>query len=253
MRCLIIDDESASRSRLKRLLATQTDVEVVGEAEDGMAGLEMIVSLVPDLIFLDIEMPIVNGIQMLKSIPTGTALPIVIFITGYDAHALAAFEADALAYLLKPVEEERLASTLERARRLTREPRKLLEEQRRFTEVVNQRRGRINQIVGKKRDRFFLLRPADVIYFSAEDGLVKAYTVKEQFAVDLTLNDLEESLSHLRFFRAHRSALVNLNQIVEIQPSFRSSYVLLLANFANTEVQVSERQAKRLRDRIPGL
>jgi two-component system, LytTR family, response regulator len=230
MRFLIIDDESASRSRLKRLLAPQADVEIVGEAEDGMAGLELIVSLVPDLIFLDIEMPIVNGIQMLKSIPEGTALPIVIFITGYDTHALAAFEADALAYLLKPVEEERMVSTLERARRLTKDPTQFLAEQRRFTEVVNRRRGRIDQLVGKRRDRFVLLRPADIIYcpadiiyFSAEDGLVQAYTAKEQFAVDLTLNDLEESLSHLRFFRAHRSALVNLNQIAEIQPSFRSS------------------------------
>lgn len=253
MRCLIVDDASASRSRLKRLLAPRADIEIVGEAEDGMAGLEMIVSLVPDLIFLDIEMPIINGIQMLKSIPEGTALPIVIFITGYDAHALAAFEADALAYLLKPVEEERLVSTLERARRLTREPTQFLAEQRRFTEVVNRRRGRIDQVVGKRRDRFVLLRPADIIYFSAEDGLVKAYTAKAQFAVDLTLNDLEESLSHLRFFRAHRSALVNLNQIAEIQASFRSSYILLLANPAHTEVQVSERQAKSLRERIPGL
>src|ERR1039457_2602869 len=87
MRCLIIDDESASRSRLKRLLANQTDIEVIGEAEDGMAGLEMIVSLVPALVFLDIEMPILNGIQMLKAIPEEKPLPLVVFITGYDEHA----------------------------------------------------------------------------------------------------------------------------------------------------------------------
>ena len=253
MRCLIIDDESASRSRLKRLLGKYPSVEVIGEAENGMIGLEKVTSLTPDLIFLDIEMPVVSGIQMLKSVPSGFALPLVIFVTGYDAYALAAFEADALAYLLKPVEEERLAAVLERAQRLTAEPAGRAAAQSHLTTIVSKRRIRIDQIVGKKRDRLILLHPAEIIYFSAEDGLVKAHTARDTYMVDLTLNDLEESLLHLRFFRAHRSALVNLNQIREIQPSFRSSYILLMGNSANTEVQVSERQAKSLRERIPGL
>jgi DNA-binding LytR/AlgR family response regulator len=253
MRCLIIDDESASRSRMKRLLANETDIEVIGEAEDGMAGLEMIVSLAPALVFLDIEMPILNGIQMLKAIPEGKPLPLVVFITGYDEHALAAFEADALAYLLKPVEEERLSTVLNRARQLTRDPAQYADEQQRFAQMVQQRRTRIDQVVGKKRNRFVLLRPSEIIFFSAEDGLVKAHTANDQFSVDMTLNELEESLSHQRFFRAHRSALINLDQINEIQPSFRSSYMLLMRNTASSEVQVSERQAKSLRERIPGL
>lgn len=253
MRCLIIDDESASRSRLKRLLAKQAEIEIIGEAEDGMAGLEMIVSLTPALIFLDIEMPILNGIQMLKAIPAETPLPLLIFITGYDEHALAAFESNALAYLLKPVDEDRLSAILDRARQLTREPSQYAAEQQRLAQVVHQRRTRIDQVVGKKRGRFVLLRPTEIVFFSAEDGLVKAHTVKDQFVVDMTLNELEESLPHQRFFRAHRSALINLNQVSEIQPSFRSSYVLLMGNAANSEVQVSERQAKSLRERIPGL
>jgi DNA-binding LytR/AlgR family response regulator len=154
---------------------------------------------------------------------------------------------------LKPIEEERLVSVLERAGRLTREPAERVVEQEHLTEIVTKRRIRIDQIIGKKKDRFILIRPAEIIYFSAEDGLVKANTVKDTYLVDFTLNDLEESLVHLRFFRAHRSALVNLNQIREIQPSFRSSYVLLMENPSSTEVQVSERQAKSLRERIPGL
>ena len=253
MRSLIIDDEAASRSRLKRLLGKYPTVEVIGEAENGMVGLQKIMALTPDLIFLDIEMPVVNGIQVLKSIPTGTPLPLVIFVTGYDAYALAAFEADALAYLLKPIEEERLASALERARRFTLEPSERAAEQERLAGMVTRRRVRIDQVVGKKKDRFVLLRPSEIIYFSADDGLVKAHTVNDTFLVDLTLNELEESLEHLRFFRAHRSALVNLNQIREIQPSFRSSYVLLMRNSPHTEVQVSERQARSLRERISGL
>jgi DNA-binding LytR/AlgR family response regulator len=177
----------------------------------------------------------------------------VIFITGYDEHALAAFEANALAYLLKPVEEDRLATVVNRAKRLAGEPSKRAVEQQRFAQIVQQRRTRIDQVVGKKKSRFVLLRPSEIIFFSAEDGLVKANTAKDQFSVDMTLNELEESLSHQRFFRAHRSALINLDQINEIQPSFRSSYVLLMRNTANSEVQVSERQAKTLRERIPGL
>jgi DNA-binding LytR/AlgR family response regulator len=253
MQCLIIDDESASRSRLKRLLAKEAEIEVVGEAKDGMEGLEMIVSLAPALVFLDIEMPILNGIQMLKAIPAATPLPLLIFITGYDEHALEAFDANALAYLLKPVEEDRLSAALDRARRLTEEPSRYAAEQQRLAQIVQQRRTRIDQVVGKKKGRFVLLHPADIIFFSAEDGLVKACTAKDQFLVDMTLNELEECLSHKRFFRAHRSALVNLDQVNEIQPSFRSSYVLLMSNAANSEVQVSERQAKSLRERIPGL
>jgi DNA-binding LytR/AlgR family response regulator len=164
-----------------------------------------------------------------------------------------AFEADALAYLLKPVEEERLSTVLNRARQLTREPTQYAAEQQRFAQMVQQRRTRIDQVVEKKKSRFVLLRPTEIIFFSAEDGLVKAHTANDQFSVDMTLNELEESLSHQRFFRAHRPALINLDQISEIQPSFRSSYVLLMRNIANTEVQVSERQAKSLRERIPGL
>lgn len=252
MRSLIIDDESVSRSRINRLLITQTDVQVIGEAANGMKALELIVSLTPDLIFLDIEMPVLNGLQMLRSIPEGTPIPLVVFITGYDEHALAAFEADALAYLLKPVDEERLVSAVDRARRILKEPAELAAESRRVEGIVARRPIRMNQIVGKKRDRLFLLRPSDIVCFSAEDGIVKGYTATEAYLVTLTLNELEESLTHLQFFRAHRSVLVNLSQVREIQPSFRSTFVLLLAD-GRTEIQVSERQAKVLRERIPGL
>jgi DNA-binding LytR/AlgR family response regulator len=252
MRRLIIDDEAASRSQLRRMLSKHTDIEIVGEAEDGMAGLELIASTPADLMLLDIEMPIINGIQILKSISADVSVPIAVFVIGYDEHALAAYEADALAYLLKPVEEDRLLSTLDRARRLISEPLEHVAEQRRFAEIITKRSVRIEQVVEKKV-RFYLLRPSEILHFSAADGLVKAHTSKEVYLINLTFNELEESLEPLRFFRAPRAALVNLNQIKEIQPSFRSSYVLLLADSANTEVQVSERRAKILRECIPGL
>ena len=253
MRCLIIDDEASSRSRLRRLLVGYDDVQIVAEAENGMDGLQAIVEHLPDLVFLDIEMPALNGMQMLKAIPPDVPVPLVIFITGYDDHALEAFQADALAYLLKPIEEERLTAHIGRARKLLSDLVERQHEAQRLTDAMDRRPSRIDQIVGKKRDRFFLLRPEDVFFFTAEDGVVKAMSAKDSYLVDLTLNDLEKGLLSKRFFRAHRAALLNLNRIKEIQPYFRSSYMILMADAANTEFQVSERQAKNLRERIPGL
>jgi DNA-binding LytR/AlgR family response regulator len=253
MRCLVVDDEASSRSRLKRLLKFHDDVEIVGEAEDGVAGLESILQQSPDLIFLDIEMPQLTGIQMLRAMPESSPIPLVIFITGYDEHALAAFEANALAYLLKPVEEERLSSALDRARLLLTNARDRQADAKHLRDVVAQRRAPMDRIVGKKRDRFFLLRPDEIVFFSAEDGLVKAHGLKESYTVDLPLNDLENDLSARQFFRANRAALINLNRIREIQPYFRSSYIILMADAESTQLQVSERQAKQLRSRVPGL
>jgi DNA-binding LytR/AlgR family response regulator len=253
MRCLIVDDEASSRSRLKRLLKGHDDIEIVGEAEDGAAGLDAIIRQSPDLVFLDIEMPELNGLQMLRALPESTPIPLVIFITGYDEHALAAFEANALAYLLKPVEEERLSSALDRARLLLANAPDRRADAEHLREVVARRRAPMNRIVGKKRDRFYLLRPDEIVFFSAEDGLVKAHSLNESYTVDLPLNELEEELAARHFFRANRAALVNLNRIREIQPYFRSSYIILMADAENTQLQVSERQARELRSKVPGL
>ena len=169
MKCLVIDDEFSARSRLKRLLAAHTDVEVLGEAEDGAQGLEQIAALKPDLIFLDIEMPRLNGFQMLKAIPAGDPLPLITFVTGYDEYALAAFEADALAYLLKPIEEQRLISTLNRARQLVHDSASSADEQRRIVNMVRRTVSRLDHIVGRRQGRFVLLRPSEILYGTSEE------------------------------------------------------------------------------------
>ena len=112
MKCLIVDDEEPARARMRRLLAAHPDIAVAGEARDGLEALEKIDELRPDLLFLDIELPGLSGFEVLRSLPPEVAPPLVIFVTGYDQHALAAFEANALAYLLKPVETERLAQAV---------------------------------------------------------------------------------------------------------------------------------------------
>src|ERR1035438_4382925 len=118
MTSLIIDDEPAARSRLRRLLGAHPEIEIVGEASDGLQALESIEQLHPDLVFLDIQMPGLDGFEVLRSIPANVPRPLVVFVTGFDEHALQAFDANALAYLLKPVESDRLAAVLDRAARI---------------------------------------------------------------------------------------------------------------------------------------
>ncbi len=254
MKCLIIDDELSARSRLKRLLTKHVDIEVVGEAEDGVQGLEEIMCLKPEFIFLDIEMPLLNGFQMLKALPTNGTLPLIVFVTGYDEHALAAFEADALAYLLKPVDEDRLATTLSRIRACNQDLVSSEQERTRVATMVQRRVSPgLDHIVGRRQGRFILLRPGEVMFFTAESGVVKAYTTNGMMSVEMTLNELEERLSAQRFFRAHRATLVNLWHVAEIEPHFRSSYLLIMRDSARTQILVSERQAKLLREKVPGL
>jgi two-component system, LytTR family, response regulator len=247
---LIVDDEAAARSRLTRMLAKHPEVTVVGEASDGLQALESIGKARPDLVFLDIQMPGLDGFQVIRSLPAEMPRPLIIFVTGFDRHALAAFEANALAYLLKPVETAQLAMVLERAAKLCAFERLRAEEERLVAEVARSRSPALEQIVGSKRDRFVLLNPDDILYFSAENGLVKAKTATESYVVNYQLADLETALAQA-FFRARRSALVNLRRVKEIRPFFKSSFVLAMPDAA--EITVSARQAKLLRLRIPGL
>src|SRR5258708_4045834 len=253
MTSLIIDDEAAARSRLARLLSAHPNIKIVGEAPDGLQALEKIEQLRPDLVFLDIQMPGLDGFAVLRSIPAGIPQPLVVFVTGFDEHALEAFEANALAYLLKPVEGERLAAVLDRAARICEYDRLRKEEEKLVADVARANAPALKQVVGRKRDRFVLLDPGDVVYFSAEDGLIKAKTAADSYLVNQQLAELEAGLAQSIFFRARRQVLVNLGRVKEIRPYFKSSFLLIMNDASQTEIQVSERQAKLLRQRIPGL
>jgi DNA-binding LytR/AlgR family response regulator len=247
---LIVDDEAAARSRLTRLLAAHPEVQIAGEASDGLQALESIRRLRPDLVFLDIQMPGLDGFQVIRSLPSEVPHPLVIFVTGFDQHALEAFHANALAYLLKPVEMERLAAVLERAAKLCGAERLRGEQDRLVDEVARTRAPVLRQVVGRKRDRFILLNPAEILYFSAENGLVKARTATESYLVNYQLAELEAALAE-SYFRARRSVLVNLERVKEIRPYFKSSFLLAMTDAS--EIAVSGRQAKALRQRMPGL
>jgi len=253
MRSLIVDDEAASRSRLTRLLQTHPDIALIGEAQDGLDAVQKIEALQPELLFLDIEMPGLGGFEVLQAVQPSTVVPLVIFITGYDQHALAAFDANALAYLLKPVESERLAYALERARRLHAATVEREREREHLLHAARASRPALRQIVCRKRDRLVLVPPEQVLWFEVDGGIVRARTATESFWVNYQLSELEAALPGTIFFRARREVLVNLTKIREIKPYFKSSFLLVMTDAANTEIAVSERRVRPLRERLPGL
>jgi len=251
MKCLIVDDEEPARARMRRLLAVYPDLEIAGEARDGLEAVRKIEELRPDLLFLDIELPGLAGFEVLHSLPRDIA-PLVIFVTGYDQHALAAFEANALAYLLKPVEPERLAQAVDRARKLAGSEERAREGQR-LRRIAGDSARRMRQVVCRKRDRMLLIAPEQILWFQVENGIVKAHTADDTFWVNSQLAELEAALPAEQFFRARREVLVNVARIKEIRPYFKSGFLLLMADANATEIVVSERQARSFRQRIPGL
>jgi two-component system, LytTR family, response regulator len=253
MTCMIVDDEEPARARMRRLLAAYPDLEIVGEARDGLEALRKIEELSPDLLFLDIELPGLAGFELLHSLPRDVAPPLVIFVTGYDQHALAAFDANALAYLLKPVEPERLAQAVERARKLAAGSGERAREGERLRKIADESSHLLRQVVCRKRDRLLLIPPDQVLWFQVEDGIVKAHTADDTFWVNSQLSELEARLPAEVFFRARREVLVNVERIKEIRPYFKSGFLLLMGDAGASEIVVSERQARLFRQRIPGL
>jgi DNA-binding LytR/AlgR family response regulator len=252
MRSLLVDDEPGARVRLRRLLSTHTHVEISGEAADGVEAVREIEQLRPDLVFLDVQMPGLDGFDVLRALPAESALPLIIFVTGFHEYAIQAFEANAVAYLLKPVETERLHAMVERAWRIHSFVEERDVDVRNVQAALSTARP-LEYIVVRKLDRLLLLAPSDIMFFYMENGMVRARTATESFWVNYQLSELETHLTAANFFRAHRSTLVNLKTVREIRPDGRSGFVLVMADAAQTQIDVSDRQARQLRARIPGL
>jgi DNA-binding LytR/AlgR family response regulator len=253
LRSLLIDDEPNARMRLRRLLKDEQRVEVIGEAKDGLEAVTEIQRLRPDLVFLDVQMPGLDGFETLKALPADLTLPLIIFVTGFHEHAMAAFDANAIAYLLKPVEPERLREMVERAWRLHHFAEDRAQAANQLDHLKASLPGSFRQIVARKLDRLLLLDPAEVLYFYIDQGIVRARTVDDTVWVNYQLGDLEQGLKEFNFFRAHRASLVNLRRVKEIRPTSRSAFTLIMDDASSTRIEVSERQARTLRLMIPGL
>lgn len=237
---------------MTKLLAAYPEIQIIGEATDGVAAVEQIGQTTPDLIFLDVQMPGLTGFEVLRALPPDRPLPLVVFATAFDQYALDAFEANAVSYLLKPINRERLAQAIERARRLRANESQTAIEHQRIYQLTRTAAPKLEQIVARRRDRFVLLRLDQICFFEVADGTVKVKTDNDSYWTDYQINDLETRLPDPPFFRAHRSAIVNLQKVKEIAPSQKSSYVIVMNDQTGSEIHVSERQSKRLRQVLQG-
>jgi two-component system, LytTR family, response regulator len=252
MKVLLVDDEASARRRLARMLAEYHDVEIVGEAQDGLEALHLAETLQPQVMFLDIQMPELDGFGVVRAMASSDAMPLILFATSFDQHALQAFDANAIAYLLKPIEPARLGAAIERARRLLASDTDRNQEEQRVQAVAAAGK-RLQRVVARKGHQVLLLEPSNILWFYIDGGIVKAKTMTETYWVNYQLAQLESGLDPETFFRARRELLVNLHRVKSIQPYDRSSFTLTMSDTSETQLMVSERQAKELRQRLPGL
>jgi two-component system, LytTR family, response regulator len=226
---LIVDDEPLARAKLVDLLATEPDIEIMGECADGLSAVAALERQPPDLLLLDVQMPELDGFGVLEAVAL-ERLPAVIFTTAYDQYALRAFEVHALDYLLKPFDRERFSKALQRARQH-------IERMRAGT--VNQQLAAlladlkakpktVERLVIKAGGRVFFLRVDEIDWIEAAANYVRLHVGKEEHLLRETINGLAEKLDPEKFLRIHRSTIVNLERIKEMQPWFHGDYVVIL-------------------------
>lgn len=242
---IVIDDEQLARQRIKRLLKEYDEVEVIAEAENGAEGLAMIEQHMPDLIFLDIEMPILNGFEMLSKLKHQ---PKVVFTTAYDQYAIKAFEEGSIDYLLKPIELERLDKTIKKLKQTNFSTAATLP----IEELMRQINGKkaIKTLTVKLGDKILLIKLSDIVHIQAEDKYVFLHTVDgKKHLTDFTLSALEDKLPE-DFLRIHRSDIINTEFIKEIRKGFNGALVFVLNNQVQTKVTSSRSNSETLRLRF---
>lgn len=240
IRALLADDEDLARAALRRMLTGIEDLEIAGEASNGVEALEMIGELKPDLVLLDIEMPGFDGFEVVQQLGNP---PAIVFVTAYDEYAVRAFEANAIDYLLKPVRLERLNQALARVReRLAGsapQPAKI-------REVARERSGPLRRIAGRRGKRIVIVPVREIIRVEIEEKLVFAVTATDRLLVERTITELEAMLEPAGFLRISRGELVNLETVKELLPWFSGTWRVKLAN--GEERDVSRERAKQLRE-----
>ena len=226
LRVLVVEDEPPARRRLRTLLEQHDDIAIIGEATHGGEAVELIQRDQPDVVLLDVELPIANGFEVIDAIGA-TEMPDVIFVTAYDHYAIRAFDVHALDYVLKPVERERLNTALDRARTRRMESQRSASALDRAMEDVRQQPV-IRRISVRHGERIVFVDIADIDYVQAEGNYVRVRTRGTSFLIRETLNAYEAKLRAHGFLRIHRSTLVQTDRIVELQPLFHGEYVMRL-------------------------
>jgi two-component system LytT family response regulator/two-component system response regulator LytT len=259
---LIVDDEELAREELKYLLDSAKDVDVLAEGKNGVEAVDLIRTHHPDVVFLDVQMPGLDGFAVLKKLlelGEGDRLPQIIFATAFDQYAVRAFDVNAIDYLLKPFDKARVLQALDRARlRLQEqaaESRPVLASDLRMDvllKLIEQQqapRAHSGKVVLQSGSRLLLIDQKDICFASIDEGVISVVTpTVEGQSKCRTLEELFDQLDPALFWRAHRSYLVNINHIREVVPWFKSTYQLRMADKKQTEIPVSRAQTRRLRE-----
>jgi two-component system, LytTR family, response regulator len=245
IRTLIVDDEPLARDGVRLLLQEDPGVEVVGEAADGRRAAAMIKDQRPDLVFLDVQMPVMDGFAALDAVAADW-LPVVVFATAYDKYAIKAFEVHAIDYLLKPFTRERFRHALDRAREQLA-ARGSHESRRRLLELLAERidaEGQTRRFVVKAGDGYRLVKASDITSVQAQGNYVKLTTASGSHMMRMTMADVEKRLDPKVFARIHRSTVVNIDCIRQITPAWRGDFEVLLADGQKL------RMSRHFRDRL---
>jgi two-component system, LytTR family, response regulator len=226
LRVLIVDDELRARQFLRKMMMNEPDVEIVAECANGYEAIAKVRDTRPDVMFLDVQMPQLNGFDVLEKLH-GEQMPAIVFVTAYEKYALRAFQEHALDYLLKPFDRERFRVTLRRART---EAMHLAQKDRVAALLANLPSTYLERIVVKRAGRMVLIRASDIDSFESDDNYVRLYSGPDSYLVRETLSSFEKRLDPGRFIRVHRRAMINVEKLKEIQSGFHGEYNLLLIN-----------------------
>jgi two-component system response regulator LytT len=246
---VVADDEQLARDELCFLLGQIDGVEVVGQAANGVEALDEIAKHTPDVAFLDVQMPGLTGFEVARRVMESGTGPSVIFVTAFDQRAIEAFEVNAVDYVLKPVDSNRLETAVTRARKRRGGHDPLQGQLDRLVRLMAEQKDRRDQVAVKVNDRFVLVKADDIIHASlVEDSINIVTNQVSGTSNDRTLEELHARLDPEVFWRVHRSHLVNINKVKEIVPWFSRNYILRMTDAKATEIPVSRSQTRRLRE-----
>jgi two-component system, LytTR family, response regulator LytT len=250
---IIVDDEQLARDELAYLLKNAGDVDVVAQGKNGLEAVSLIKEHNPDLVFLDVQMPGLDGFGVIKKLlDKRVPLPKIVFATAFDQYAVKAFEVNAVDYLLKPFDKKRVAQSLQKARAKRGSEGTPGDRIETLMRMLESQKPQPSKLLLRALGRMLLVDQRDVCYASIEDGVITVVTAggsgMEGQSNCRTLEELLDSLDPNLFWRAHRSYLVNINRIREVVPWFKSSYQLRMDDKKQTEIPVSRAQTKRLRE-----
>jgi len=250
---LIVDDEQLARDELAFLLKNVGEIDVVAEGKNGIEAVNLIREHNPDLVFLDVQMPGLDGFGVIKKLlDRKLPLPKIVFATAFDQYAVKAFEVNAVDYLLKPFDKKRVAQSVQRARSKIAGQASSSDKLETLVRMLESQKPQASKLLLKAAGRLFLVNQKDICFASIEDGVITVVTSgpngMEGQSNCRTLEELQNGLDTNSFWRAHRSYLVNINRIKEVVPWFKSSYQLRLDDKKQSEIPVSRAQTRRLRE-----